>query len=84
MPVTAFSASELGAAFKAERLALRRTLQWVADRVGCRRQTIADLEAGKNVGVYTVFAALAALDKGLLIVDARIELERLQEMLDED
>lgn len=82
--LTCFSATELGAAVRAERLALRKTLQWVADRVGCRRQTIADLEAGKNVGIYTVFAALAALDKGLRIVDSRIELDRLKELLDDD
>lgn len=79
-----FSATELGAALRLERLALGKTLQWVADRVGCRRQTISDLEAGKNVGIYTAFAALAALDKGLSIVDSRIELERLKELLDED
>lgn len=84
MPADCFSAAELGASFRANRLALRRTLQWVATRVGCRRQTIADLEAGKNVGLYTVFAALAALDKGLTIVDSRIELDRLKDLLDED
>jgi transcriptional regulator with XRE-family HTH domain len=79
-----FSATELGAALRAERLALGKTLQWVAERVGCRRQTISELEAGKNVGVYTLFAALAALDKGVSIVDSRIEIERLKELLDED
>jgi HTH-type transcriptional regulator / antitoxin HipB len=79
-----FSATEFGAALRAERVALGRTLQWVADRVGCRRQTIADLEAGKNVGVYIAFAALAALDKGLSIVDSRMELDRLKDLLDED
>jgi hypothetical protein len=48
MPADCFSAAELGASFRANRLALRKTLQWVATRVGCRRQTIADLEAGKG------------------------------------
>ena len=81
---TAFSASELGSAFRANRRALRRTLQWVADHVGCRRQTIADLEAGKNVGLYTLFAALAALDKGLSIVDTRADLEQIGAWLDKD
>jgi HTH-type transcriptional regulator / antitoxin HipB len=81
---TYFSATELGAALRAERLALGKTIQWIADRVGCRRQTISELEAGKNVGIYTAFAVLAALDKGLSIVDSRIELERLQELFDED
>lgn len=79
-----FSSAEFGTAFRAERIVLGKTMQWVAEKVGCRRQTISDLEAGKNVGIYTVFAALAALDKGLSIVDSRIELERLKELLDED
>jgi HTH-type transcriptional regulator / antitoxin HipB len=82
--LTCFSATEFGTAFRAERVALGKTMQWVAKKVGCRRQTISELEAGKNVGVYTVFAALAALDKGLSIVDTRIELERLKELLNED
>jgi HTH-type transcriptional regulator / antitoxin HipB len=82
--IACFSATELGGALRAERVALGRTLQWVADRVGCRRQTIADLEAGKNVGVYIAFAALAALDKGLSIVDSRMELDHLKDLLDED
>jgi HTH-type transcriptional regulator / antitoxin HipB len=79
-----FSATEFGDALRAERLALGKTIQWVADRVGCRRQTISDLEAGKNVGIYIAFAALAALDKGLSIVDSRIELEHLKALFDED
>ncbi|MBI3898679.1 MAG: helix-turn-helix domain-containing protein [Gammaproteobacteria bacterium] len=83
MTTNLFSASDFGAAFRANRLARRKTQQWVAARVGCRRQTIADLEAGKNVEFYTVLAALAALDKGLTIVDARLELDRLNELLDE-
>ena len=78
-----FSGAELGAAFKADRRALNRSQQWVADRVGCRRQTIADLEAGKNVEVYTLLAALAALDKGLAIIDSRLELDRIRSALDE-
>ena len=78
-----FSASGLGAAFRANRVALRKSQQWVAARVGCRRQTIADLEAGKNVELYTVFAALSALDKGLAIIDVRPEFNRLSELFDE-
>jgi hypothetical protein len=53
--------------------------------VGCRRQTIIDLEAGRNVELNVLFGALAALGKGLAIVDARIDVERLNEVFrDED
>lgn len=79
-----FSATDLGAAYRQERLKLGRTLQWVAGRVGCRRQTISDLEAGRNVGLYTLFAALAAIDKGLEIIDTRIDLDRIKALLDDD
>jgi hypothetical protein len=56
----------------------------VAERAGCRRQTIADLEAGRNVAVHSFMAALAALGKGVMIVDARIDLERIAETFRED
>ena len=79
-----FAASELGAAYRANRRKLGRTMQWVAERVGCRRQTIADLEAGRNVGLYTLFAALAALDKGLEIIDSRIDMDRIKALLDDE
>lgn len=84
VPHANFTATDLGSALRAERRARGRSLQWVADRVGCRRQTVADLEAGRNVGLHVLFAVLAALDKGLTVVDSRLELERLQELLDED
>jgi transcriptional regulator with XRE-family HTH domain len=76
---TATNAIELGAWLRAEREALGHTQSWVATRVGSRRQTIADLEAGRNVAVGVLFGALTALGKGLQIVDARIELDRLKE-----
>ena len=79
-----FSAAGLGAAFRANRRALRQTQASVALRVGCRRQTIADIESGKNVEIYTLMAALSALGKGLVIVDARVDLDRLAEMFADD
>ncbi len=72
----------LGQSFKAERRALRRTQQEIAAAASCRRQTIIDLEAGRNVSLQTVFAALAALGKGLAIADARPDLDRLHLLLD--
>ena len=73
-----------GRAFRAERRALGRTQQEIAEAARCRRQTIADLEVGRNVSLHTVFAALAALGKGLLIADARPDLDRLHLLADPD
>jgi DNA-binding XRE family transcriptional regulator len=79
------NARDLGICVRSERKAQGRSQAWIATRVGCRRQTIIDLEAGRNVELYVLFGALAALGKGLAIVDARIEVERLDEVFrDED
>lgn len=86
-PHPLINARDLGRAFKAERRALGKTQQDIADSTHYRRQTIVDLEAGRNVSVHTVFAALAALGKGLAIVDTRLDLDQLQRMfgtVDED
>jgi len=79
-----FSLKELGAAFRAERKALKLTQQQVADRCKFRRQTIADIESGKNVELFTLMAALTALGKGLLITDRRIDLDQLEEFFKEE
>lgn len=79
-----FSASELGKSFRANRDALKLTQIDIAKKVGCRRQTIADIEAGKNVEIYTLMAALSALGKGLEIVDARVDFDRISEMFNDD
>ena len=70
----------LGTRIRAERKARGRSQSWVAGRVGCRRQTIADLEAGKNVELGILFGAVSALGKALAIVDAHVEFERLDEI----
>lgn len=80
----AYSAKELGALVRAERKARGRSQAWIAERVGCRRQTIADLEAGRNVALNILMGALTALGKGLSIVDARVELEQLEEIFGDD
>lgn len=81
---TAYSAKELGILVRAERKARGRTQGWVAERVGCRRQTLADLEAGRNVALNILMGALEALGKGVAIVDAHIELERLEEIFGDE
>ena len=82
MPVS--NAKELGAAIRANRRALGVTLSDLATRLGYRRQTIADLEAGKNVKLYLVLAVLSALDKGLVVANkSRPEYEMLAEIFRE-
>jgi transcriptional regulator with XRE-family HTH domain len=80
----ALTAKELGERVRAEREARGRSQSWVAERVGVRRQTIADLEAGRNVALNVLMGAVAALGKGLAIADARVDLERLEEIFSED
>lgn len=70
---------DLGQALKAERLALGQTQQALATATGYQRQTIVALEAGKNVSLQTLFAALAALGKGLSIVDTRPDMDQLHQ-----
>ena len=82
---TALNTQDLGIWVRAERKVQGRSQAWIADHVGCRRQTIVDLEAGRNVELNILFGALAALGKGLAVVDARIDVERLNEVFrDED
>ncbi|HEX4676427.1 MAG TPA: helix-turn-helix domain-containing protein [Steroidobacteraceae bacterium] len=80
----AYTAKELGSLVRAERKARGRTQEWVAERVGCRRQTIADLETGRNVTLNILMGTLTALGKGLAIVDARVDVERLREIFSDD
>ena len=78
------TARELGDRVRAERKARGRSQAWIAERVGCRRQTIADLEAGRNVALNILVGTLAALGKGIAVVDARVELEHLGEIFRDD
>lgn len=73
---------DLGQAIRKERKALRRTQQYLADAAQCSRQTILDMEAGKNVSTNTILASLAALGKGLAIVDTRPTIDNLRQFLD--
>ncbi len=75
---------EFGALYRLERKALGKTLDDVALAVGCRRQTIAQMEAGKNVGMMTVFMALAALGKCVEIKSTRYEFGSIPDLMGED
>lgn len=82
MTLAALTAPDLGRRLRAERKALGKTQQDLAAVMGCRRQTVVDLEAGRNVSVYTLMAALAALGKGLSIVNARPDIDQIQNLLE--
>ena len=58
---------DFGAAFRAQRLAAGFTQAALAQRAGCRRQTIVAIEAGQCVQSHTLIAALAAMGKVLSI-----------------
>lgn len=80
----ALTAKDLGRHIRAERKARGRSQSWVAERVGVRRQTIADLEAGRNVALNVLMGAVAALGKGLTISEARVDFEHLEEFFGDD
>ncbi|HTJ91735.1 MAG TPA: helix-turn-helix domain-containing protein [Pararobbsia sp.] len=77
-------APDFGAAFRRERKARGHTQQWIADHSGLSRFTITQLEAGENVGLHHILAALTALGKGLSIVSARPDYDQLREMFRDD
>jgi len=65
---------DIGERIRLERKAQGRSQSWVANLVGCRRQTIADLEAGRNVGIHQLVRTTTALGKALAIVDGSAEI----------
>ena len=71
-----------GRMLRDERKALGKSQADVAAAVGTRRQTIADLESGKNVGSHILFAALAAIGKMVAMTDARPDLDTIRAMVE--
>ena len=67
---------------------LRRAKQYsqqqLAEKARCSRKTIIDLEAGGNVAMYTAFRVIAALGMALEVVDRRIDLKSLAELVEHD
>ncbi len=67
---------------------LRRAKQYsqqqLAEKARCSRKTIIDLEAGENVALYTVFRVITALGMALEVVDRRIDLKSLAELVETD
>ncbi|WP_020206735.1 helix-turn-helix transcriptional regulator [Cupriavidus sp. WS] len=80
---TAYTAQDLGRLIRDTRKALGRSQTELAAALKVRRQTIAELEQGGNVGLHVMFSALTYLGKGVAITDARPTAEALQSMLDD-
>lgn len=78
---TAASLAEFGEAFRRERKALGLTQSDVAQRAGCRRQTIADIEAGKSVTTLSFFNAVLAIQKQVQLCSLGLDLENVRALL---
>ncbi|UZN50978.1 helix-turn-helix domain-containing protein [Cupriavidus cauae] len=81
---TAYTPQELGQLIRSTRRAVGTTQAEMAAALQVRRQTIAELERGGNVGMHVMFNALVYLGKGIAIADARPTAEALRAMLDDD
>jgi transcriptional regulator with XRE-family HTH domain len=74
----------LGERIRLLRRAKGYSQQQLADKAKCNRKTIIDLEAGENVAVYTLFRVISALGLALEIVDKRIDLKSLSDLVERD
>ncbi|KAA0986356.1 helix-turn-helix transcriptional regulator [Pseudomonas sp. ANT_J28] len=74
----------LGERIRLLRRAKGYSQQQLADKAKCNRKTIIDLEAGENVAVYTLFRVILALGMALEIVDKRIDLKSLSDLVEHD
>ncbi|MBY4899236.1 helix-turn-helix domain-containing protein [Cupriavidus sp. AU9028] len=80
----AFSPRDLGKLFRQTRKALGRSQAEVAGALNVRRQTIAELERGANVGMHVLLNGLAYLGKGVAIVDTRPTAEEFRAMIEDE
>ena len=74
----------LGERIRLLRRAKGYSQEQLADKAKCNRKTIIDLEAGENVAVYTLFRVISALGMALEIVDKRIDLKSLSDLVEHD
>ena len=75
---------DLGERIRQLRRAKGFSQAYLADRAKCNRKTIIDLEAGENVAMYTVFRVICALGMALEVVDKRIDLKSLADLVEHD
>ncbi len=82
---SAATLGELAEMFRGERKALGLTQTQVAERAGCRRQTIADIEQGRNVGSLLLLKAIGAISKRVqLCARQGLDLENVRSILGPD
>lgn len=79
-----FNTQALGAAVRAERRARGLTQALLAARAGVARQRVSEIERGENVTALVLFRVLAAMGKGLAVVDVRPEAGALRALFEED
>jgi HTH-type transcriptional regulator / antitoxin HipB len=79
-----YTAGDLGRTLRAERRAQGLTQEALASRAQITRQTVIDLEKGKNVSVYVLMAVLAALGKALQVTDARPSVSEARALFADD
>ncbi len=75
---------ELGELFRRERKALGLTQAEVAKKANCRRQTIADIEAGRSVTTLTFFNAILSIQKQIQLCSLGLDLENVRALLGPD
>jgi transcriptional regulator with XRE-family HTH domain len=80
----ASSLAEFGEMFRRERKALGMTQSDVAKKANCRRQTIADIEAGRSVTTLTFFNAIASIRKQVQLCALGLDLENIRAFLGPD
>lgn len=85
-PVPLVTTQDYGKGIRAERKMRGWTQQQLAQKAGLSRQTIVDLEKGRNVSLFAFHKALITLGKGLYIRDiGRLDLDRIADFFpDED
>lgn len=76
--------SALGERIRTLRRGKGYSQQQLAEKASCNRKTIIDLEAGANVAVYTLFRVVTALGMALEVVDKRIDLRSLADLVEHD
>jgi transcriptional regulator with XRE-family HTH domain len=81
---SASSLAEFGVIFRRERKALGMTQSDVARKANCRRQTIADIEAGRSVTTLTFFNAILSIRKQVQLCALGLELENIRAYLGPD
>lgn len=78
-----FNTKAMGESLRAERAALGLTQAKLAGAAGVPRQRISEIERGENVTALLLIRVLAAMGKGLRIVDVRPTASEIRSLFEE-